>query len=322
MTKLFFLTFTLLLILVMTGCSENNDNNLVYTEEEYNMEVIEGNIYGTLMIPKDMDSSTVALIIAGSGPTDRDGNNPASGENNSLKMIAEVLASEGISSVRYDKRGIGESEGLVENEEDLLFEDYINDVIEWVYNLRKDERFDKLVIIGHSEGALIGASASQQADVDGFVSLAGMGYSAYETLSRQLKGQSEEVYELCVPIMDELMAGNLVDDVPEGLYSLFRPSVQPYMISWFKYDPLEEMAKIDKPVLILQGDRDIQVTVEDAELLYEANQDSKFVIIEGMNHILKDAPEDIEENLATYQDPDLPLNEQFIEEITAFIKGL
>lgn len=326
--KLFSLTVILLAILMIPGCNKENneskeaDNAQKYIEEEYNLKVSTGNIYGTLMMPKDVDSSTVALIIAGSGPTDRNGNNPGAGENNSLKMIAEALASEGISSVRYDKRGIGESKDLVKKEEELVFEDYINDAINWVNKLREDERFNKVVIIGHSEGALIGAVAAYKADVDGFVSVAGMGYSAYDTLSRQLKAQSEEVYELCLPIMDELMNGNLVDDVPEGLYSLFRPSVQPYLISWFKYNPIEEISKIDKPVLILQGDTDLQVTVEDAKLLHEANSNSKLVIINGMNHILKDAPEDRQTNLATYSNPDLPLNKQFVKEITTFIKEL
>ncbi|MBZ2174428.1 lysophospholipase [Schnuerera sp. xch1] len=311
----------------IVGCSqsdnEKSDTDTNYIEEEYNLETSAGTIFGTLMMPEDLESSTVAVIIAGSGPTDRDGNNPTiSGKNDSLKMIAEALANEGISSVRYDKRGIGESAALVEKEEDLIFEDYINDVVDWVDRLKEDTRFDKVVIIGHSEGALIGATAAYSSDVDGFVSIAGMGYSAYDTLARQLKEQSEEVYQISEPIIEELKQGNLVDDVPEGLHSLFRPSVQPYMISWFKYNPVEEISKIEKPILIIQGDNDIQITIEDAELLNQGNPDAELVILRGMNHILKDAPEDREENLATYSDPELPLNQQLIEELTTFINEL
>jgi len=312
-------------IFALTGCNDKSQNedeaNLHYIEEEYNLDVDKGKIYGTLMMPKDREGSTVALIIAGSGPTDRNGNN-SSMKNNSLKMIAEALAKEGISSVRFDKRGIGESASLVEKEEDLVFEDYVNDVVGWIEKLKKDNRFNKVVVIGHSEGALIGAVAVNNTDVDGFVSIAGVGYSAYETLERQLKAQSQQVFEICKPIMDELMKGNLVDDVPEGLYSLFRPSVQPYLISWFKYDPVEEISKVEEPVLIIQGDNDIQITVEDANRLYEGNPESKLVIIEGMNHILKDAPEDREENIATYSNPTLPLNERFVKELINFINEL
>lgn len=312
-------------IFALTGCNDKSQNedeaNLHYIEEEYNLDVDKGKIYGTLMMPKDREGSTVALIIAGSGPTDRNGNN-SSMKNNSLKMIAEALAKEGISSVRFDKRGIGESASLVEKEEDLVFEDYVNDVVGWIEKLKKDNRFNKVVVIGHSEGALIGAVAVNNTDGDGFVSIAGVGYSAYETLERQLKEQSQQVFEICKPIMDELMKGNLVDDVPEGLYSLFRPSVQPYLISWFKYDPVEEISKVEEPVLIIQGDNDIQITVEDANRLYEGNPESKLVIIEGMNHILKDAPEDREGNIATYSNPTLPLNERFVKELINFINEL
>ena len=312
-------------IFALTGCNDKSQNedeaNLHYIEEEYNLDVDKGKIYGTLMMPKDREGSTVALIIAGSGPTDRNGNN-SSMKNNSLKMIAEALAKEGISSVRFDKRGIGESASLIEKEEDLVFEDYVNDVVGWIEKLKKDNRFNKVVVIGHSEGALIGAVAVNNTDGDGFVSIAGVGYSAYETLERQLKAQSQQVFEICKPIMDELMKGNLVDDVPEGLYSLFRPSVQPYLISWFKYDPVEEISKVEEPVLIIQGDNDIQITVEDANRLYEGNPESKLVIIEGMNHILKDAPEDREGNIATYSNPTLPLNERFVKELINFINEL
>lgn len=317
----------LVLTLILTGCSKGEeknglDANLHYTEEEYNLKVDKGEISGTLMKPKNVEGSTVALIIAGSGPTDRNGNNPSAGENNSLKMIAEALAREGIFSVRFDKRGIGESRYLVDKEEDLIFEDYINDVIAWVEKLREDNRFEKVVVIGHSEGALIGAAAVNNTDVDGFVSIAGAGYPAYQTLERQLKAESEEVFQLCKPIMDELMKGNLVENVPEGLYTLFRPSVQPYLISLFKYDPVEEMSKIEKPVLIIQGNNDIQITVDDANRLHEGNPASKLVIIEGMNHILKDAPKDRDKNIATYNNPTLPLNEKFVEELIKFIKEL
>lgn len=321
------LTLIIVFIFNLTGCTKDekpNDNgeSTYYIEEEYNLESDKGEIYGTLMLPKDAEGSTVALIIAGSGPTDRNGNNPTSGDNNSLKMMAEALAKEGISSVRFDKRGIGESASLVEKEEDLVFEDYVKDVVGWIEKLKEDNRFQKVIVIGHSEGALIGATAVNNTDVDGFVSVAGAGYSAYKTLERQLKAQSQEVFQLCKPVIDELMDGNLVDDVPEGLYSLFRPSVQPYLISWFKYDPVEEISKVEEPVLIIQGDNDIQITVEDANRLYEGNPENKLVIIKGMNHILKDAPEDRDGNIATYSNPNLPLNEEFVEELINFINEL
>lgn len=311
----------LLLSLILTACASNKSNEQEnFISEEYNLEVDGGNIYGTLTLPKGDGPFPVALIIQGSGPTDRDGNSNIAGKNNSLKMLAEALGNEGIASVRYDKRGIGASMDLVEKEEDLIFEDYIEDAILWINKLQEDPKFDDIYIIGHSEGALIGAVAASRTDIQGFVSIAGMGKPIYDTLLRQLKNQPGDIYERSLPILDELKKGNLVPNPPQDLAALFRESVQPYLISWFKYEPQEIISNVNSPVLIIQGDNDLQVTVEDAELLHEA-VDSKLVIIEGMNHVLKDAPEDEKGNLETYSKPDLPLNEELKQEIVKFISS-
>lgn len=306
------------------GCSSRN-----FTTEEYNLEVDEGFIYGTLAIPKGEGPFPVAIIIQGSGPTDRDGNSTIAGDNNSLKMLAEHLGSNGIASVRFDKRGIAESKNLIQKEEELVFEDYINDVKLWVDKVQQDNRFNKYFIIGHSEGALIGAAAASQTNVDGFVSIAGVGEPAYITLAKQLNGQSKDIYERSKPILNELAKGNLVPNPPEDLAALFRESVQPYLISWFKYNPTEVITKVKAPTLIIQGDTDIQVKVDDAKLLYVSRVakssnvlESKLVIIEGMNHILKDAPLNRDENLKTYSNPKLPLNEEFKTSIVEFLKKL
>lgn len=302
-------------LLLSTGCNASKS----FKNEEYNLEVEGGTIFGTLTMPNGEGYYPVALIHQGSGPTDRDGNSNIVGDNNSLKMLAEALADAGIASVRYDKRGIAKSMGLVEREEDLIFEDYISDVKLWISKLEADPRFNKIYIIGHSEGALIGGQAATEINVDGFISIAGAGYSAYDTLIRQLSTQPKEITEVTTPMLEQLKEGNLIENVPQELYALFRPSVQPYLISWFKYDPVEVYKKIETPILILQGDNDIQVTVEDAKRLSTV-ENSRLVIIEGMNHILKDAPTDPEENLKTYSDPNLPINEELMKEIIAFIK--
>lgn len=310
------LLLVLSFLILLTGCSSIKVGG--YMEEKYNLEVQGGTIYGTLTIPKGDNVFPVALIHAGSGPTDRDGNSVIAGDNNSLKMIAEALAEAGIASIRYDKRGIAESMALLQKEEDLIFEDYISDVNLWVDKLRGDSRFEKIFIIGHSEGALIGAQAAADSDVDGFVSLAGVGFSAYDTIKRQLSSQPKEITDITTPYLDELNKGNLIENVPQEYYSLFRPSVQPYMISWFKYEPVEVYKTIEAPILIIQGNNDLQVTVEDAKVL-NSSKESKLIIIEGMNHILKDAPIDPEGNFETYKDPKLPLNEELKNEIIDFI---
>lgn len=277
-----------------------------------------GNIDGTLLLPAAQFPVPVALIIAGSGPTDRDGNNPLM-TNNSLKMLATELAKKGIASLRYDKRGIGKSQQAGLSEKDLRFDNYIEDAVAWIDQLKNDMSFNQIVVIGHSEGSLIGMVASQDVNVNKYVSIAGAGKPAAQILTDQLKEQPRMISEQSQPIIDELVKGNMVETVPPILNSLFRTSVQPYLISWFKYDPRVEIGKLKKPVLIVQGTTDIQVDTTNANLLHEANPEGKLVLIEGMNHILKNSDNDRTKNMLTYRNPMLPVNEMLIDSIANFI---
>ena len=270
------------------------------------------------MCPENSEKIPLAIIISGSGPTDRDGNNPKM-TNNSLKMLVESLYNNGIATVRYDKRGIGESTIINFNEKDLRFENYITDAENWVELLKNDARFSKIIIIGHSEGSLIGMIASQNKAVDKFISVAGISSNAGDLIIEQLKAQPVYVQELCAPIIDKLKNGDTVENVPPMLYSLFRPSVQPYMISWFRYDPKVEIKKLSIPILITQGSTDIQVKTEEAEKLKEANENSDIKIIEGMNHILKESVIDRQKNMQTYTNPNLKIKEELVSIIVEFI---
>ncbi len=295
-------------------------STLVFSQTELpiTLKTKTGNIEGTLMLPLEKLPVSVALIIAGSGPTDRNGNNPMM-TNNSLKMLAEGLAKNGIASLRYDKRGIAQSQAAGMKESDLRFENYIDDVIDWIKLLKNDKSFNQIVVIGHSEGSLIGMIASQYSNVDKFVSIAGAGQSADKIIKEQLKSQPPAVLEQTIPILDELVKGNTVETVPPMLNSLFRTSVQPYMISWIKYDPQIEIAKLNKPCLIVQGTTDIQVSIEDAKRLQAVKPTAKLVLIDGMNHIFKNADIDRTKNIQTYTQPDLPLHVELIPAISSFI---
>ena len=275
-----------------------------------------GNIYGTLTTPTGAKGIPVALVISGSGPTDRDGNNPFM-KNDCLKQLAQQLAENNIASLRYDKRGIGESKEAGKNEADLRFDDYVNDAEQWIELLKNEKQFSKIIVIGHSEGSLIGMIAEKKADK--FISIAGAGQSADKILKEQLSKQPKMVQDLSFPIIDTLKNGKLVDNVNPMLYSLFRPSVQPYLISWFKYDPQEEIKKLKMPILILQGTDDIQVSLQDAKRLNEANPNSKLVILENMNHVLKKVSGDRQQNIATYNNSELPVDKELVESITSFV---
>lgn len=282
-----------------------------------------GTLYGTLELPGDNGPFPVALIIAGSGPTDRDGNNPLlPGKNNSLKLLAEGLARNEIASLRFDKRKIGQSQ-TGQKEQDLIFDDLVNDAAAWIAYLRKDSRFNRVIVIGHSEGSLIGMLAASKAKADALVSIAGAGQPGDQTLTKQLGANPANPANLIAEIketMAELKAGRAVAKVNPLLNALFRPSVQPYLISWFRYDPAAEIARLSIPVLIVQGTTDIQVSPHDAELLAAANPKAKLVLIESMNHILKTAPADQQGNIATYSNPDLPLAPGLLDAIVSFVR--
>ena len=288
-------------------------------EEEITLKTKTGDIKGSLLVPSNSEKASVVLIISGSGPTDRNGNNPNM-TNNSLMMLANELKKNGIASLRFDKRGIGESTSSGMQESDLRFENYVNDVKGWVDLLKESNKFSKIIVLGHSEGSLIGMIASQKAEVEKFISVAGAGNSAGDIIREQLKAQPAFVLNQSLPIIEKLENGEREENVPQMLYALFRPSVQPYMISWFKYDPQIEIAKLNKPVLIVQGTTDIQVSVLDADKLASANNKAQKQIIEGMNHILKEAEMDRLKNIQTYSMPDWPLKKTLIEIIVKFIE--
>lgn len=279
-----------------------------------------GTIYGSLDLPEGRGPFPVALLIAGSGPTDRNGNSPLlNGKNNSLLLIARALREHGIASVRYDKRGVGQSAAAMSSESDLRFSDYANDAASWIELLKHDPRFTKVAVIGHSEGSLVGMVAARTAGADAFVSIAGTGFPAAQILKQQLASQPESIKSQAYAIIDSLEAGREVKQVSPELMPLFRPSVQPYLISWFHYDPQKELSRLSIPILILQGTTDLQVSVKNAEALHEAAPRSTLRIIPGMNHVLKIAPANREENLATYGNPNLPLAPQLVQDLTSFL---
>ena len=313
--------FLFLFFLVGSESFAQSENRLGYFEMDQTLQTSTGELSGTLTVPILKGTFPVALIIAGSGPTDRNGNN-AQMKNNSLQMLAHELAAQGIASLRYDKRGIGKSASAMISEEQMRFENYVEDAKAWVSELKTDSRFRELIIIGHSEGSLIGMLASEKADV--FVSLAGAGRSIDVILKEQLAVQLEGNKKLLRAAnegLSKLKEGKLVEDAPVELFGLFRPSVQPYMISWMKYDPAVEISKLKIPIVIVQGSTDLQVQVKDAELLHAASVGSRYILIEGMNHIFKMAPSDREKNIETYSKPELPIVQELIRAICNSVQG-
>ncbi|HSB92210.1 MAG TPA: hypothetical protein VLC28_03795 [Flavitalea sp.] len=308
--------FLLFILFLFNASAQTKDST--FHEQEIVLTTATGKIYGTLTLPQETKKLPVVLIIAGSGPTDRDGNNSMM-KNDALKLIAHGLAANQIASVRFDKRLIAESKSSSFSEADIRFETYINDASDWITLLKKDGRFKETTVIGHSEGSLIGMLTKEKPDR--LISIAGVGFPAAAVLKKQLASQPDAVKNISYEILDSLSAGRKVDSIPPFLGSLFRPSVQPYLISWFKYDPSVAINALKIPTLIIQGTTDIQVDTSDAKQLARSNPAAQLVIIDGMNHVLKTTVIDRKENLKTYFDPSLPLADKLIPTITGFVKA-
>ncbi len=307
-------------------------NALAQTEEPMQLKTPDLVIDGTLTLPAKVSGPIpVVLLIAGSGPTDRNGNNPipagqaGSVKANSYKLVADSLANLGIATVRYDKRGIGRSVAMGMTERGLTFETYISDAVGWVNQLKADKRFRKVIVAGHSEGSLIGMVATRKAKADAYISLAGSGDDITGKLKTQLKPQLPEAdRDKVFKALDSLKAGYTLGAIPATanpmIRSLFRPSIQPYMISWMKYDPTAQLKLLTVPVLIIQGKRDVQVSVADAENLQKALPSAQFRLFDEMNHGFKNvATNSMAEAATSYNDPDQPLTPGLATTIAQFI---
>lgn len=304
------------LLLLSTACSAQ-----AQSEAPIVLATATGSIDGTLMLPATNTPVPAVLIIAGSGPTDRDGNSKGlPGKNDSLKMMAQTLQAAGIASIRFDKRGIGASAAAGPNETDLRFETYAADAAAWLSKMKADKRFSAVGVVGHSEGALIGLLAAQQVPVAAYVSVSGPARNAADALRAQLKGKlPAELDAASERILSSLQNGIVVPDAPPALNMLYRPSVQPYLVSWFRYTPTQEIAKLKMPVLIVQGSTDVQVSSEEAKLLGAANRGAKVSIIAGMNHVLKAVAGSPVEQIKSYSDPALPLAPGFADTLLPFL---
>ncbi|PTU01261.1 alpha/beta hydrolase [Pseudomonas sp. HMWF031] len=282
-----------------------------------------GELFGSLLLPKSDTPVPVVLIISGSGPTDRDGNNPDGGRNDSLKRLAWVLAKHNIASVRYDKRGVAASLAATPDERNLTLEAYVSDAEAWGQKLKADPRFGQLILLGHSEGALIASLAAPSIDAAAVISLSGSARPIDQVVRQQLSNHLPPPLMLrSNELLDSLKAGKTDDNVPPPLQAIFRPSVQPYLISLFRQDPAAAFAKLKMPALIIQGSNDIQVGVNDARMLKAAKPDAELAVIEGMNHVMRIVPNDVKRQLASYKDPQLPLAAELGTRILGFIDGL
>lgn len=288
-----------------------------------------GDISATLNTPA-AGSDIAVLIVAGSGPTDRNGNSGPSLNTYTYKMLSDDLVKGGVAVLRYDKRAIGRSRlndpTTIPN---MVFEDFVDDAARCVDYLHS-EGFKKVVVAGHSEGGEIALHLALREDVavDGLVLLCCPGFPMDQILNAQLSAQLVPQYiglmVTATTIMKRIKAGESVpaESIPQELLSLFHPSVQPFLCSSMAFDPAELMSRVEQPSLIISGGRDIQVTKENAERLMAQAKCGEHIHFEQMTHILKDADtsDRIQQLVSVYINANLPLTEGVSEVILRFVK--
>ena len=284
-----------------------------------------GPLRGTLLSPATGDVPVV-LIVPGSGPTDRNGNNPYGIRASTYRLLAEGLLDRGIASVRIDKRGMYGSASAIADADDVTIDDYAADVRAWVAAIRTRTGARRVWVLGHSEGGWVALLAARQtADICGLILVSTPGRPLGQVLAQQLQSNPANagVLSNAMSILESLEAGKTVDaaDIDPALMPLFRPQVQRFLMSELAIDPAAILTGYTKPVLIVQGARDIQVGVQDAQRLKDANPRARLTIVANANHVLKTVHADArDDNLAAYSDPDLPLASGVVEAISAFVR--
>lgn len=315
-----------LFILLLCGCTLLTARA---GERPWRLDRDFGTLFGSLRTP-DAGSGTAVLLIAGSGPTDRDGNSPLGVGAATYRLLAEALEEAGIASLRYDKRAIGASRLEDPSRLDSLrFEEYIDDAAACAEALRA-EGFRRVVLAGHSEGSLIAFAAARRCGADAVVSLSGAGYPLDEVLLTQLAVQlipaRIDLYMEAQRIVARLKQGERVEMTyrPRELYALFNPGVQPFLISQMQYDPCREVRALTVPVLLVGGDNDLQIKPDNLDALAAAQPRAARLLVAGMAHTLKCTGERTLDGQmrSVYADPSIPLPPELVEALVAFIRGL
>lgn len=247
---LFFLAFSLTIIV------SGQETAFIQQDLEISEE-----LKGTLLKPKDLESYPLVIIIPGSGPTDRNGNQKHL-KNNSLKQLAERLSSNNIATFRYDKRILHQIKDDNFKEEKVSFDGFIEDAKTIIKYFKKYPKYNKIYIAGHSQGSLVGMVAAQDL-ADGFISIAGAGQAIDEVIIHQIENTAPSLAESAKETLKQMRKGKIAKDYNPQLETLFRKSLQPFMISWMKYNPADEIKKLTIPVLIVNGDKDLQVPISE-----------------------------------------------------------
>ena len=275
-----------------------------------------GAIDAFLTLPAGVERPPVALLIAGSGSTDHDGNGPQV-KPATLKKLSDQLVARGIATLRYDKRGAGGWKPENGRAEDFRFRDFVDDAAALVGYLRASAKFSSVALVGHSEGGLVAILTARRVPIDRLVLLATSARKQGDLVKAQLeKKLPPDTAAAMAKAIDAIMAGQIVDPLPAGL--VIPPAMQPGIASAFTEDPIEPLQKIDAPTLIVGGGRDSQLARLDFVALSAAAPVAKTLWLPDMNHVLNDVSDEADD-LAAYNQSDRPLDPTLIERVADFI---
>jgi hypothetical protein len=263
-------------------------------------------LVGTLLLPvwSELQKVPGVVLVAGSGPTDRDGNNPLAPERiDVLKRIAELLAEAGVASLRYDKRGIGEStprprSTLQEQERFFSWDNFVGDVAAAHGELLKHDEVKPYAtaLLGHSEGGLLVLAATPAITKNrphGMVLAATPGRPMRDIVRAQVTRGAPQLLEAVERTMSAIEAsGQVPTDLPPELQALFPAYAGPFLQRLLSFEPAQALLGLDVACLLLQGAADRQVVpMEDVQPLIDAlsnrNAAGEAVIVPAVSHNLK-----------------------------------
>ena len=284
----------------------------------------QGELAGTLLDAGN--GAPVVLIIPGSGPTDRDGNNPLGVTAAPYRLLAEGLVKRGISSVRIDKRGMFGSKAAIPDANKVTIADYAADAHAWVKSTRAATGAHCVWLLGHSEGGLVALAAAQEPEgICGVISISAAGRKIGAVMRDQLRANpaNAPILDAALMAVDEIDAGRKLDSatLPAEIRPLFSEKIQPYLIDLFSHDPAKLAGSLKMPLLVVQGDKDLQTSLVDAKALAAANPKAKLAVLPGVNHVLKvPVADDRTSNIAAYADSSLPIALSVVDTVAGFVK--
>jgi hypothetical protein len=304
--------FILLLIVTSSFCYAQDK---MFTSEEVKVSQY---VVGTLLVPTKVEKPKLVIILAGSGPADRNGNSMMA-KNNSLRFLAEGLSQQGIATYRYDKRSVKMLKDRNPNVDHIKFDDFIEDAIVALNYFKNSSGFSEVYIAGHSQGSLIGMIAAKEG-ADGFISIAGAGQTIDKVIVQQIGMQQPGLDKMAAESFKELRETGMTSSKHPLLAGMFTKQIQPFMLNWMQYNPAIILAELKTPVFIVNGAEDLQVAVSEAERLQMAKPDSEYLIIEGMEHSLKYTSNNKNEQKTAQEFASIPVMPELINSIATFVK--